>query len=105
MRDDAGAELLQLPDPGAYTPEEVHPLLRAQVAHLLTHRRAWLFGKLYRLDVRERDLKAALAQPGGDVAGALATLIIARQAERLATRSRASARPEAADEEFGDLSW
>lgn len=80
-------ELLPPTDHG-YTEAEVLALLRERVASLLESDRDWLLGKLYRLDVRERDLQRALARPSVDVAAALAELILARQRERLAARRR-----------------
>lgn len=76
-----------LPPSGhGYSEAEVLELLRGRIAALLDTERAWLLGKLYRLDVRERDIKLALRQ--AEVAGALAGLVMARQRERVAARAR-----------------
>lgn len=74
-----------------YAEAEVLTLLRDRVAALLASDRDWLLGKLYRLDVRERDIEAALARPSVDVPSALAELIVARQRERTAARARHAA--------------
>ena len=98
-----------LADPTArrLSPAETIELLRRQIAHLLAHRRDWLLGKLYRLDVRERDIRAALAQPGLEPAAALARLVYERQAERLAARRAHASRPipQSERDAFGDLDW
>ena len=86
------------PDDRHYTEAEVRELLRARIASLLTTDRDWLLGKLYRLDVRERDIQAALASPGVDVPAALAELVVARQRERAATRRRYPASGEDIEE-------
>ena len=83
-----------------YSPEEVHALLTARITHLLEERRAWLLGKLYRLDVRERDLKAALAS-ASEVPAALATLVMERQVERAEVKTRVRVEPI----DDGDLRW
>jgi hypothetical protein len=61
--------------------------LRAEVARMLTGERARLMAILYRVDVRERDLAAALM--ADDVPGALADALIARMAEKLRYRRAA----------------
>ena len=90
------------PDDHGYTEAEVLALLRERVAALLQSDRDWLLGKLYRLDVRERDIQGALAQPSVDVPAALAELILARQRERLAARRR---HPPRRDDVDPDLRW
>lgn len=84
---------------------EVEAIVSHQVAHLLATRRDWLLGKLYRLDVRETDIKAALAQAEADVPTALARLIVERQRERIAVKRRVRVRPLRRDEQLGDMSW
>ena len=96
-------ELLPLPPDHAYTEAEVVALLRERIADLLASDRDWLLGKMYRLDVRERDLLAALAAPAVDVPGALAALVVARQRERAAARERYRARDDGEIEE--GLRW
>ena len=93
-------------DAQRFSESELLALLAREVAYLLGTRRDWLLGKLYRLDVRERDIKAALAVPQADVPTALATLIVARQRERAAVKAQVCSTPfDARNTEAGDLSW
>ena len=77
------------------TPSEDAPLdaeamrawLRVRIAAMLGADRARLMAVLYRIDVRERDVGAALAS--GDPASALADAVIARMAESQARRRAA----------------
>ncbi len=81
---------------------EVLRLLAAQIQHLLLTQRDWLLGKLYRLDVREADIRAALRNPVPELpARALARLVLARHRERVRTKARFSSPP--LDDE--DLRW
>ena len=84
---------------------EVEAIVSHQVAHLLATRRDWLLGKLYRLDVRETDIKAALAQAEADVPTALARLIVERQRERANVKASFKVAPFPSSDEDGDLSW
>jgi len=98
--------LLKLPDDHVYSEAEVIELLSAQIADLLEHKRDWLLGKLYRLDVREVDIKKALANTQHAVPAALARLILARQAERLQVRQHYQQKHRAPpDYENEDLAW
>ena len=104
--DDAGIAALEIPARDrAFSEEEVVDILRQQIAYLLEHRRDWLLGKLYRLDVRERDIKAALAVPQSDTAEDLARLILARQAERSAARLRYGSADTHGDSIPDELVW
>ena len=99
---------LEVPlDGRTLTDEEAFRLIELQIGYLLKHRRDWLLGKLYRLDVRERDIKAALATcASNEVAAALTNLVFARQRERAATRQRYGAQSkDALPEDLKDLSW
>ena len=79
------------------------------------HQREWLFGKLYRLDVREVDIQRVLAEASSEQnkvqaqtiepALGLARLIYERHRERMATRNSTQPYPEDQDPELGDLSW
>ena len=86
-----------------YGEEELLELLTGWIAQLLDARRDWLLGKLYRMDVRERDILAALAVPDARPARALARLVLERQRERLAARARYRSPP--LDEDEGALRW
>ena len=95
---------LALPDADALSEPELLALLTAHVRRLLRDERDWLLSKLYRLDVRERDIGAVLAA-GGDAAEGLAGLILARHRERAASRERYRPVAEPWDEELGDMSF
>jgi hypothetical protein len=75
-------------EPENHTDE--HALLAAvsaRVGHLLSHDVDFLMGMLYRLDVLEEKIKAAIAKGAPDPAHiALAKLIIERQKQRYATK-------------------
>lgn len=86
-----------------YTEEEIVALLSRQVSFLLENSRDWLLGKLYRLDIRERDILAALEVPGSDPARALSRLIVERQKERAEAKLKFSSPPLSEEEE--DLRW
>lgn len=62
--------------------------LCARISAMLTGERARLMAVLYRIDVRERDVRAALAS--GDPPSALADAVIARAAESQARRRGAA---------------
>ena len=64
---------------------QVHQLLSEHIARLLVSKRDWLLSKLYRLDVRERDLRRLLASDA-DAAAGLARLVLDRHYERARTR-------------------
>ncbi len=83
---------------------QIHALLTEHIARLLATKRDWLLSKLYRLDVRERDLRRLLATDA-DAAGGLARLVLDRHYER--ARARFNHRPmqEPFDPELGDISW
>ena len=102
--DDLGLGLALPPEAHRLSPEETAAVLAPQIGRLLGERRDWLLSRLYRLDVRERDIKAALATDA-DAALGLARLIVARHHERRRTRARYRPLPEPYDEELGDMSW
>lgn len=67
--------------------------LVGQIADLLLTRPALLLSHLYRVDVREADVQAALA--AADPAAALADALIAREAEKARYRARYRPSPPA----------
>ena len=67
-------------------------------------RRDWLLSKLYRLDVREVDIKDVLAAADDPAAG-LARLVLDRHYERRAARAKHTPMAEAFDAELGDMGW
>ena len=90
---------LELELPPTLSKEQVIELLRQKVAYLITHNTDELFSRLYRLDVFERKIKAAMAQ-GGDMAYNLAVLIFERQMEKIESRKNYKAtKPD------DDLAW
>ena len=66
--------------------EAMRAWLRARIAAMLDGDRARLMAVLYRIDVRERDVAAALA--ASDPASALADAVLERVAETHARRAR-----------------
>ena len=102
-------DLLELPQDRAYSDAELEELLSVKVTELLETQRDWLLGKLYRLDVREGDIKAVLAGDSADIPKGLARLIVARHRQRIEARRRHADSAEAThlkqDTEYGDLSW
>ncbi len=74
--------------------------LRDRIAAMLAGDRAHLMAILYRVDVRERDVDAALAAP--DPAGSLADALVARALEADATRRRYRTASDAASDPASD---
>jgi len=104
--DEADIDEIQIPPTErTFSEEEIVDILRQQVAYLLDHKRDWLLGKLYRLDIREQDIKIALNLPTVGPAVALAKLILARQQERSSMKKAIEVKPLDPDGEFGDLIW
>ena len=102
---DYATELALPHAPDETLPEaEILALLTTHVRRLLATERDWLLSKLYRLDVRERDINAVLASRQ-DAAEGLAALILARHHERAAARAKYRPVVEPWDEELGDMSW
>ncbi len=96
---------LALPTPvDGLTDGEVHTLLTEHIARLLVTKRDWLLSKLYRLDVRERDLRRLLVSDA-DAAKGLARLVLDRHYERAQTRRNIEPLVEPDDPELGDISW
>jgi len=104
--DDAEADEIQIPPTErTFSEGEIVDILRQQIAYLLDYKRDWLLGKLYRLDVREQDIKIALNLPTEAPSHALARLVLARQQERASTKKAVEVKPLDPDGEFGDLIW
>lgn len=77
----------ELPDAEMrFSESELLEWLAQRVAYLLEERRDWMLSKLYRLDVREKDIKAVLDEDREDTALALAALILERQKQKAASR-------------------
>ncbi len=69
--------------------EDILSFLTKQIAGILDRNPAQLMSILYRIDVREPDVKAAIATaPSGKLPTQLATLIIERQLEKLKYRNQ-----------------
>ena len=104
--DEADVDEIQIPPTDRmFSEEEIIDILRQQIGYLLDHKRDWLLGKLYRLDIRERDIKIALNLPNEPPSQALARLVVARQQERSSTKNNVEVKPLDPDGEFGDLIW
>lgn len=62
--------------------------LKIKISELLAYRPAYLFTLMYRIDISEKDVKAALSPSGKEEpAEVLARLIIERQKERIAAKN------------------
>ena len=82
------------------TEEQLEELLAARVLELIERNAEQLFAVLYRLDVNEAKVHAAMANSSEMPANiAIARLIIARQKQKIETRMRYSKDQE------GDGSW
>lgn len=104
--DEADVDEIQIPPTDrTFSEEEIIDILRQQIAYLLDHKRDWLLGKLYRLDIREQDIKIALNLPNEPPSMALARLVVARQQQRSSTKRAVEVKPLDPDGEFGDLIW
>ncbi len=101
---DPYAELAFPPPAEGLCDAQVHALLSEHIARLLATKRDWLLSKLYRLDVRERDLRRLLATEA-DAAAGLARLVLDRHYERAQARRDHSPMQEPYDPELGDMSW
>lgn len=79
-------------EPGAAMaarPDELKERLVKRIRLMLRHSYERLLSQLYLLDVREPDLRAALEVSGDDQkARALAEIVLAREAEKIASRKR-----------------
>ncbi|MEZ4700127.1 MAG: hypothetical protein R2834_07335 [Rhodothermales bacterium] len=100
MSDETPASLLALlapdaePPAGGMTREDVVDLVAGYVTALLDRDRGYLLSLLYRIDVRERDVKEAFATtPPAALPRRLAELMVARHEEKLATRRAYARRP------------
>lgn len=85
------------------TEQQLFDLVANEVAYMLEHRMETLFSLLYRLDVSEKKIRAALAPDANDPANVLvARLIIDRQKQRIFTKRKY--RQEKLDD-LGDLEY
>jgi len=104
--DEADIDEIQIPPTErTFSEKEILDILRQQITYLLENKRDWLLGKLYRMDVRERDIKIAFNLPSEAPSSALAKLILARQQERSKSKEAQKVKPLDPDGEFGDLIW
>lgn len=79
---------LVVDDQEQITEEQLLMALHQQVAYMLENRAEFLFSLLYRLDVSERKVDAALAPNGSeDPALVIAQLILDRQKQRIYTKN------------------
>ena len=73
--------------PEPLTEQQLFELVANEVAYMIEHRMETLFSLLYRLDVSERKIRAALAAEAAEPANViLAKLIIDRQKQRIITK-------------------
>lgn len=74
--------------------------LAEKINHYIVHDFGYLVGLLYRLDISEKKLKALLAENSGTDAGLLiASMIVKRQAEKIASRKQFRQTPPSDDTE------
>ncbi|MEY3052416.1 MAG: hypothetical protein RLY31_2201 [Bacteroidota bacterium] len=100
------AESFELVPTGGASPGEegLFELLCDRIAWLIEHNMEYLLSLLYRNDVLERDIQAALTPQGGEPANiALARLVMERQRRRLETRKRYGR--QSSDDVEEDLRW
>lgn len=89
--------------PEPLTEQALFELVANEVAYMIEHRLDSLFSLLYRLDVSEKKIRAALAAEAPEPANiTLATLIIDRQKQRIFTKQHY--RQEKLDD-LGDLEY
>ncbi len=87
------------PSDKTLSPEEVLRLLSDHVDWLMEHRMEWLLSLMYRMDIDERLVEAALLPNAPEPANiGLAKLILARQQAR--ARTKQTYRPEDLGEEW-----
>jgi hypothetical protein len=78
-------KIVDLSNPETY--EQLKTLLTEQLVYMLHHEMEKLMGILYRIDVREKDVKQAFAQNNPKlIAPLLAESIIAREIEKAQSR-------------------
>ncbi|MCU0441775.1 MAG: hypothetical protein MUE96_05200 [Bacteroidia bacterium] len=74
---------------GAHSSEKLRAALTAKIVYLLIHDLERLLSILYRIDVRECDIKAAFAQSNPTaIAPMLADAVLKREAEKEITRAQ-----------------
>ena len=78
---------LSLPDDEPVSEERLFQILADQIAYMIEFRMEYLLSLLYRNDVLEHKINAALSPANEDPANiALAKLVMERQRERMATK-------------------
>ncbi len=98
FREDLSAAL-DIVLPPTVSEEEIIRVLGYRIGQLLAGQPDQLFSMLYRLDISERKIKAAM-ELGQDVAKKIAVLVYERQMEKMLSRKQHRAQPP--DE---DLAW
>lgn len=92
-------EIEQTIDPEKVSEEEFLAILAEQIAYMIEHRLEHLFSLLYRMDVREDLVSAALAPEAPEPANiGIARLVLNRQKQRNLTK--ATIKPEELGEEW-----
>jgi hypothetical protein len=86
------------------TEEALFDLLANHIAWLIEHRLEWLLSLMYRLDIDEARVNAALHPAAAEPANVgLARLVLERQRQRVQTKR--DYRPPKLDEDMADLAW
>jgi hypothetical protein len=84
---------------------EVFDLLANRIAWLIEHRMEWLLSLMYRMDVNEAKVSAALHPLAPEPANVgLARLVLERQKQRAFTKQHVNS-PPLAEEDLADLAW
>lgn len=81
-------------DKTEFSDEELFVILSQQISDMLERKPEYLFSLLYRMDVREAKINAALHPMAADLPHiGLTKLVLARQRERNATREKYRQKP------------
>lgn len=84
---------------------ELLDLLANRIAWLIEHRMEWLLSLMYRMDVNEAKVSAALHPMAPEPANVgLARLVLERQKQRAFTKQHIMS-PPLAEEDLADLAW
>lgn len=87
-------------NPEGITEEQLFEILSEQIAYLIEHRLEFLLSLMYRLDIDERKVEAALSPRAPEMAHkGLARLVLDRQKQRVFTK-RAYKPPKLEDDEW-----
>jgi|APTNR8051073442_1049403.scaffolds.fasta_scaffold01607_5 hypothetical protein len=91
-------------DAGAPTEDELFELLSNHIAWLIEHRLEWLLSLMYRMDIDEARVSAALHPLAAEPANiGLARLVLERQRQRAQTKR--DYQPPKLDDDMADLAW